>query len=388
MWSPYKQRPTCKFIGGIAPVGAFTFAKPFAFPGTAGDVKATIAVGLLEVLHRGMASLADKGFMLHAEAAANGHNLFVPTFAFNGQESFTADEARETSKIGNVRIYIEEARVARTPPPPLNTPLDRSTDVQAFRRVREFKIMRNVIKLQQLDLIGQVFTCCALLTNYQGLLKLHPGEYAPGVSLAEALWYPQSEAPPRREQPKRHRAESGAAAAAALPVAQDEVLSPSMRIGSEGWLAARKLRWSRRRAQRRGDRPPPARECDGGPPDGDGQPQGESARPAKRGRLRSGAAEAAVAKQPKRRRGESGAAASAPRRALGGGAATSAPRRTKAVPEAAADHEALEKRAEPGSAGGTAAAGASTAASGNEGAAGPLRKRRRRRPLDLDKVFV
>jgi|TARA_B110001452_G_scaffold242636_1_gene225550 hypothetical protein len=85
------------------------------------------------------------------------------------QESFTEDEARETSRIGNIRIYIEEA----------------------FRRVREFKIMRNVIKLQQLDLIGQVFTVCALLTNYQGLLKLQPDQFAPGVSLAEALWYPQ-----------------------------------------------------------------------------------------------------------------------------------------------------------------------------------------------------
>jgi hypothetical protein len=84
MFSNYKQRATCKFIGGVAPVGAFTFAKPLAFPGTAGDVKATIAAGLLQLLHRGMASLADKGFMLHAEAAVNGHNLFVPTFAFNG----------------------------------------------------------------------------------------------------------------------------------------------------------------------------------------------------------------------------------------------------------------------------------------------------------------
>ena len=65
---------------------------------------------------------------------------------------------------------------------------------QHFRRVREYKIMTKTIKLQQLDLIGQVFTVCSLLCNYKGLLNKtasvdEPGKFAPGASLAEMMWY-------------------------------------------------------------------------------------------------------------------------------------------------------------------------------------------------------
>ena len=66
--------------------------------------------------------------------------------------------------IGHLRIYIEEA----------------------FRRVREFKIFRKQVKLSQLDLIGKMYSVCALLTNYQTVLKHDKDD--PYVSISEKLW--------------------------------------------------------------------------------------------------------------------------------------------------------------------------------------------------------
>ena len=166
MFSSYKHFCTVKFIAGIAPIGAFIFAPPFAFPGGAGDVGATKACGILDLLHSGTQSFWDKGFMIQAFCDAIAHHLNVPPKKWDRKTKFSGDDMDRTHYVGNIRIYIEEA----------------------FQRLRTFKIMREHVKVQMFDLIGHVFTCCAYLQNFQGPLKYHD-DIDNGQSVYEMLWY-------------------------------------------------------------------------------------------------------------------------------------------------------------------------------------------------------
>ena len=167
LWSAYKHWTTVKMLGAIYPCpGGFCAqtADPTAFGGAAGDVPCTLASPLMGLLEDQMCSLADKGFTLHAEFAAKGHYLAIPMYAYNKQKSFTIEDSAMSHTIGHLRIYIEEA----------------------FRRVREFKIFRKQVKMSQLDLIGKIYSVCALLTNFQTLLEKDPSD--PHISIAERLW--------------------------------------------------------------------------------------------------------------------------------------------------------------------------------------------------------
>lgn len=167
LWSAYKHWTTVKFLGSIYPTpGGFCAktADPTGFGGSAGDVPCTLASPIMGLLHDRMASLADKGFTLHVQFAKKGHYLLIPMYAYNKQKAFTAEDADLSHAIGHLRIYIEEA----------------------FRRVREFKIFRKQVKMSQLDLIGKTYSVCALLTNYQTLLK--KDEADPEITIAERLW--------------------------------------------------------------------------------------------------------------------------------------------------------------------------------------------------------
>ena len=165
LFSHYKHFPTCKFLGGIAYNGAFTFCPPTAFPGSGGDVKVTRASNLLSLLNKWSLSLADKGFMLQEDFAKNNLFLRVPPKKRRGDPQFSQEEMMETHVVGNARIYIEEA----------------------FERVRKWKIMRKEIRLTQLDMIGQIFQVCCLMTNYQLPLKRHD-DVPEGHCCAWLLW--------------------------------------------------------------------------------------------------------------------------------------------------------------------------------------------------------
>ena len=167
LWSAYKHWTTVKLLGAIYPTpGGFCAktADPTAYAGSAGDVPCTLASPIMKLLEKQMASLADKGFTLHAQFAEKQHYLVIPMYAYNKQKSFTMEDASMSHTIGHLRIYIEEA----------------------FRRVREFKIFRKQVKLSQLDLIGKMYSVCALLTNYQTVLKHDKDD--PYVSISEKLW--------------------------------------------------------------------------------------------------------------------------------------------------------------------------------------------------------
>ena len=66
VWSDYKHRTTNKFLGACTPAGACVFVSD-NYGGKTDDKTLTLASGLMELLFPGWVTLADKGFMMHAE---------------------------------------------------------------------------------------------------------------------------------------------------------------------------------------------------------------------------------------------------------------------------------------------------------------------------------
>ena len=54
-----------------------------------------------------MSTMADKGFLLHAEFAAVLHELLTTPKNWRNQDTFTIDESGWTSKIAQCRVVIE-----------------------------------------------------------------------------------------------------------------------------------------------------------------------------------------------------------------------------------------------------------------------------------------
>ena len=78
LYSKYKNRCTNKFLGGCTPCGATSFISA-GYGGNCDDRRLTLASGLMRHLEKSWTTLADKGFMMHAEFAALHHELLTPT---------------------------------------------------------------------------------------------------------------------------------------------------------------------------------------------------------------------------------------------------------------------------------------------------------------------
>ena len=74
VWSDYKHRTTNKFLGACSPCGACVYAST-NYGGKCDDRTLTNACGLMDTIYDGHTTLADKGFMMHAEFAAKKHEL-------------------------------------------------------------------------------------------------------------------------------------------------------------------------------------------------------------------------------------------------------------------------------------------------------------------------
>ena len=163
LWSDYKHRTTNKFLGACTPCGACVFASS-NYGGKCDDKTLTISSGFMDLLFEGWTTLADKGFMMHAEFAALNHELHTPSHAIAGVPTYSFDESRWTNAIGKTRIHIE----------------------RMFRRAQEWKILHSIIKVSNMDLAGTVFQVCCLMTNYEPPL-IRQGDDAL-VSVGELQW--------------------------------------------------------------------------------------------------------------------------------------------------------------------------------------------------------
>ena len=105
-WSEYKQRPTVKHAVACSGNACVTFASD-GYAGSSPDVTVAIASGFLKTLYTYMSSMADKGFLLHAEFVQVLHELLTPPKKLRHQDTFTIDESEWTSKIAQCRVVIE-----------------------------------------------------------------------------------------------------------------------------------------------------------------------------------------------------------------------------------------------------------------------------------------
>ena len=159
----YKHRCTNKFLGACTPSGACVYAST-NFGGNCDDKTLTIATGITDLCYPGWMTLADKGFMMSSEFAANDHKLRVPSHAQVGVATFSRDESKWTNKVGKTRIHIE----------------------RMFKRAQEWKILHIIIKISAMDLAGTIFQVCCFMTNFEPPLIRSEGEAL--VSLAEKQW--------------------------------------------------------------------------------------------------------------------------------------------------------------------------------------------------------
>lgn len=160
-FSQYKHGTTAKYLGAIAPSGAcIDISEPRG--GCCSDKELTIASGILDRSYEGMTTLADKGFMMHAQFTDVMHELLTPPEKRRGVATFSTDEMNMTHVIAGPRVHVE----------------------RAFRRVQEWKCLGKRVKLTQADLAGSVFSVCARMSNFDRPL-IREGDL---LSVAEQTW--------------------------------------------------------------------------------------------------------------------------------------------------------------------------------------------------------
>ncbi|XP_041966785.1 uncharacterized protein LOC125303093 [Alosa alosa] len=144
--SHYKGNTKFKGLIGIAPSGEVTFVSEL-YTGSISDKEITKKSGILSVLEEGDMVMADKGFLIKDLLSERQVSLVIPPF-LGPSGHFTADEVRKTQAIARLRIHVE----------------------RAIRRIKEYHILDKVLPMTLVGSVNQLWSVCALLTNFQGPL--------------------------------------------------------------------------------------------------------------------------------------------------------------------------------------------------------------------------
>lgn len=139
-WSNYKHN-TIKYLIAITPAGAISFLSP-GWGGRVSDKQITRESGFLDLLEPMDEVLADRGFLISDELAAYGATLRIPSFT-KGKKQLSAQDVDTSRQLSRVRIHVE----------------------RVIGGWKNFKILQTVIPLSQVDLLDDVVTVCAALTN-------------------------------------------------------------------------------------------------------------------------------------------------------------------------------------------------------------------------------
>ncbi|XP_064485722.1 uncharacterized protein LOC135398196 [Ornithodoros turicata] len=146
LYSHYKSAHTFKGLVGIAPNGLLTFVSEL-FTGCTSDKECVIKSGFLELpFEPGDSVMADKGFKIDDLLQSKGVGLNIPPFLRKDQ--FTPEEVQETQNIAALRIHVE----------------------RRIQRIKGFHIFDRSIPISLAPLANQVWTVCAILTNFQSPL--------------------------------------------------------------------------------------------------------------------------------------------------------------------------------------------------------------------------
>jgi hypothetical protein len=101
--------------------------------------------GFLDGLPPGVHVMADRGFIVSEELKRIGVKLVLPSFKGRGRSQMSPTECAGSEEIAKGRIHIE----------------------RAIQRIRTFHILGTIVRLNMADVIEQIFTVCAYLTNFQ-----------------------------------------------------------------------------------------------------------------------------------------------------------------------------------------------------------------------------
>lgn len=142
--SNYKHHSTVKFLVGMNTGGAITYISEM-YGGRASDKFITNeAQDLLDSLNAGEKVMADRGFTIQDDLPA-GVKLVIPSFKHKDKSQFSKTELQANKKISEARVHIE----------------------RGIRRIKQFQILRNEMKLSQVDVYSNIFKACGYLVNFQ-----------------------------------------------------------------------------------------------------------------------------------------------------------------------------------------------------------------------------
>ena len=106
-FSSYKNHNTYKGLIGISPTGAVVFVCDL-YPGSITDRELTRRCGILDMLDKGDAVMADRGFDIEEDLILRGVRLNIPPF-LRGKQQLNQAELVETRRIASLRIHVERA---------------------------------------------------------------------------------------------------------------------------------------------------------------------------------------------------------------------------------------------------------------------------------------
>ncbi|KAE8743715.1 hypothetical protein FOCC_FOCC009666 [Frankliniella occidentalis] len=148
-FSNYKHRNTAKVLVATSCHGGVSYVSG-AYEGRITDQEIVMQCGFLDILEKGDAIMADRGFLLEEEMAKRGVKLIKPPNMTRKQKNnerrkrFTASEEVQTKSIAGVRIYVEHV----------------------IGKVRNYQILDNKVELLYLPLLPDMIFVASCLFNF------------------------------------------------------------------------------------------------------------------------------------------------------------------------------------------------------------------------------
>ncbi|GFR82126.1 THAP domain-containing protein 4 [Elysia marginata] len=140
-WSDYKHHCTLKFLVAISPTGLITYISK-AYGGRASDKFIVEDSGFLDLIEPYDQIMEDRGFKIRDSLANLQATLTIPPSCRTALQ-MRKDDVTSTSRIANVRIYVE----------------------QAINRIKWYRILSGELELTLLPLCDDIITICAAFCN-------------------------------------------------------------------------------------------------------------------------------------------------------------------------------------------------------------------------------
>lgn len=141
LWSEYKHHTTIKFLVSITPNGSISYVSP-CYGGRASDKFIVRDCGFLNLIEPFDQIMADRGFKIKEDLLQYQAYLCIPPSTVMGMQQ-SANNVKETSRIANVRIYVE----------------------QAIGRLKKFRMLGAQLPVRCLPLCDDIVTVCCALVN-------------------------------------------------------------------------------------------------------------------------------------------------------------------------------------------------------------------------------